>query len=29
MIAGNGVGADFLECMTLMRISGGVIDRSG
>ena len=29
VVAGYGVGADFLECVTLMRISGGVINRAG
>ena len=24
-----GVGADFLECMTLVRVSGGIIDCAG
>jgi hypothetical protein len=29
MIAGYGVRADLLECMTLVRVSGGIIDRAG
>jgi len=29
VVAGYGVGADFLECVTLMGISGGVINCAG
>src|ERR1700694_5335496 len=29
VVAGDGVGADFLECVTLVRVSGGVVDCAG
>jgi hypothetical protein len=29
MVAGYGIGADFLEGMTLVGVSGGVIDCAG